>query len=88
MRAIIDEERVRHAVAAEGRGQLILHRAALFVSTGVDAQRVTRMIVDHGQRMHRAPLASPTWPLKSICHNKFGASFSKRRQALGPPGGG
>ena len=35
----------------------------------------------------RIPLPSPTQPLKSICHNKFGAGLSKRCEARGEPAG-
>ena len=51
-----DEERLRQTVAAKGRRQLLLHRLALLISTGTDAQRITRMVVDHRQGVARCAI--------------------------------
>src|SRR5579885_2583493 len=43
--AIIDKERLRQPVAAEGELEPALHRAALLVGAGFKAQVVARMVV-------------------------------------------
>src|SRR5579863_7012946 len=50
-RAVVDEDRLWQAVAAEGRDQVSLHRAALLIGAGRKARREARVVVDHGQRM-------------------------------------
>ena len=52
--AVVDEEGLRQAVAAERQLQPVLHGAALLVGAGRKAQIVARMVVDHGQRMASA----------------------------------
>ena len=50
-RAVVHQHRTRQAVAAKQRGQAIANRAVLLVAARLDAQRITRVIVEHRQRM-------------------------------------
>src|SRR5436305_9205467 len=50
-RAVVDEERIRQAVAAEGHLQPIAHGVAALIGASLQAKVIARMIVHHRQRM-------------------------------------
>ena len=56
-RAVVGVEGVWQAVAPEGSCQMVLHSKPLFIGAGLQAQCITGMIVDHGQRVAVRPVA-------------------------------
>lgn len=46
-RAIVDEERIRQAVTAEGQLQPLTHGVAALIGASLQAQVIARMIVHH-----------------------------------------
>src|ERR1700710_338870 len=58
-RAVVDEERIRQAVVAEGPLQPLAHGLAALIRTGLQAKIVARMIVHHRQRMALRIVAKP-----------------------------
>src|SRR5258706_2017285 len=58
-RAIVDEECLRQAVAAEGQLQLTAYCVAALIGASLQAQIVARMIVHHRQWMALCVVAKP-----------------------------
>ncbi len=58
-RPIVDEERLRQAVAAEGQFQATAHRIAALIGASLQAQIVARMIVHYRQWMALRVIAKP-----------------------------
>ena len=83
-RAVVGDQPLRQAVAAEGDDELLPDRLGPLVGTGRKHHGEARVIVEHGQRMQPA-VCKATWPLKSICHNSLGRARSKRVKADWPP---
>src|SRR3970040_1015095 len=50
-RSVIDEQPQGQSVATKTVGEVRLHGVALFVGTGLQAQVVAGMIIEHGQGM-------------------------------------
>src|ERR1700740_3636842 len=49
--AVVDQEGVRKAVAAKRSFEMLLNRLTPLVGTGLQAQGITGMVVDHGERV-------------------------------------
>jgi hypothetical protein len=58
-RAVVDEERIRQSIMAEGHLKPIAHRIAALIGTGLQAQIIARMIVNHRQGMALRIVAKP-----------------------------
>src|SRR5260370_11366836 len=58
-RAVVDEERLRQAVAAEGQFQTAAYGIAALIGASLQAQVIARMIVYHRQRMALRVVAKP-----------------------------
>src|SRR6266566_539644 len=50
-RAVVHQHPLGQAITAKSGRQLLLHGAGLLVAARLQAERITRMIVEHGQRM-------------------------------------
>ena len=63
--AVVDEERLRQSITPEHQRQPLLHRVALFVGAGRQADGIARMIIDHRQGM-AAHLAGKPHPALEV----------------------
>ena len=50
-RAVVHQHPLGQAIAAKSGRQLLLHRGGPLVAARLQAERITRMVVEHGQRM-------------------------------------
>src|SRR5579885_1450342 len=62
--AIVDQDRIRQAVAPKGSLDMAARRRALLVAAGLQAERIARVIVDHRQRMAPALIPHGKAPLE------------------------
>src|SRR5713226_350049 len=63
-RTVVHQHSLRQAITAKSSSQLGLHGAGLLIAAGLQAQRVTRVIVEHGQRMTALAIAQAKVTLK------------------------
>src|SRR5229473_2690017 len=50
-RPVVHQHALRQAITAKSSGQLLLHGPGLLIGATLQAQRITRVIIEHGQRM-------------------------------------
>ena len=50
-RAVIHQHPLRQTITAKSGGQSFFYRGGLLIATGLQTQRIARVIVEHGQRM-------------------------------------
>src|ERR1700733_9703076 len=55
--AVVDQERVGQAIALKRPFEVLLDRRALLIETGLQAQGIAGMIVDHGERVTHLSVA-------------------------------
>ena len=75
---------IGQSIAGKQLDQLGLHGLAGLVGTRLQAQRIARVVRLRPSR--NTPSGNRSGLLKSICHNRLGASASNRRQAAGAAG--
>src|SRR6185295_8078655 len=63
-RSIVHQHPLRQAVTPESGRQMLFHRQRLLVAAGLQTKRISRMIVEYGQRMTALIIAQRVMPLK------------------------
>ena len=80
-RAVVGQDGAGQPIAPKHRGQVGLDGVLLLVGAGGQAQREARVVVEH-VRDGPGRSSRGRWPMKSICHNSFGAGARSGRSRV------